>query len=111
MQTLGYLPLAISQAASYISKVGVSFCEYLRLADREMEKQRDGDRSSSAALQIYTGSVRDTWEMSLGKLRTHDPAAANLLHLCSYFACENIPVEMVSLGLAQDLQSRKIISI
>ena len=108
MQRLGYIPLAICQAASYISKVGVSNREYLGLVDREMEKQKDGDRSTLAAIQTYPESVCSIWEMSLGKLKAYDPPAVDLLNICSYFACENIPVEMLFLGMSQDLQLRKL---
>ena len=111
VQRLGYHPLAISQAPSYVSKVGVSDREYLRLLDREIKKQADADRSSLAPLQLYPGSVRDMWEMNLGKLEAYDPPAVYLLNLCSCFACENIPVEMLPLGMPQDLQFRELISV
>lgn len=107
VQTLGYFPLAISQAASYISKVGVSFRTYLRLLECEMEKRTGSDRAPLAALRNYPLSVRDTWEMSLGALEAHDPPAAHLLHLCSYFAHDNIPVEMLFLGMPQDPHYRE----
>lgn len=104
MQILGYLPLAISQAASYISYGGVPWSEYLRLLACEIEKRTDKDRSSLAALQMYPRSVYQMWEINFGELETRDPPAAYLLRLCSYFACENIPVEMLFLGF----RSRKI---
>ena len=108
VQTLGYLPFAINQAASYISMTGVTLREYLRLFDLEAEKQTNGDRFSLGALQKISESTLHTWEISLGAIKAQNPTAASLLHLCSYFACENIPIEMLSLGTAQHLPFRKI---
>ena len=108
VQTLGYNPLAISQAASYVSEVGVTLGEYLRLLDLEVEKQTNGERFSLGALRKFSESTLHTWEISLGAIKEQNPTAASLLHLCSYFACDNIPIEMLSLGTAQHLQFRKI---
>ena len=108
MQRLDYLPLAISQAASYISKVGVSNSEYLKLIDSEIERQMCGYTSSLAALQTIPDSVRDLWETSLGRLEAYDPPAVYLLHMCACFACENISVEMLFLGMSQSLQLQSL---
>ena len=44
-------------------------------------------------------SVFTTWEMSLQNIQAEDPSAPEILFMCSFFSCEDIPVEMLLKGL------------
>ena len=84
LENLQHLPLAIAQAASYISEEGVSFARYLELL-------RPGDADSKALLeQDYYDSKRhtdihnsvfQTWKLSFIQIQQQVPRAAEILSL------------------------------
>jgi len=88
---LGFLPLALTQAGSYISHMQTSFQNYLCLLDREFGKvakcggpgwlsdQRTGDLSRN----VFT-----TWEVSFASLSR---PTQELLLLCGFLANADIP--------------------
>ena len=96
-QALGYLPLALEQAAAYMLAKNVSFAAYLRSYQqrrlRVIEKQRPemGD---------YPESVATTWAINFEAVKASNPAAAELLNLSAFLAPDNIPYELLLLGKA-----------
>ena len=98
---LGFLPLALTQAGSYISHTQTSFENYLNLLDGEFGKiakcggpgwlsdQRTGDVNRN----VYT-----TWEVSFAMLSR---PAQELLLLCGFLANADIPDRLF-------LQKRKL---
>jgi tetratricopeptide (TPR) repeat protein len=82
---LGDLPLALAQAAAYVTATGVGLAGYLELfrsRRRELwaeEKPPDG----------YPATVGTT--MATDRLRAEEPLAADLLSLCAFLAPEAIP--------------------
>ena len=97
-KTLGYLPLALEQAAAYILAKGVSFATYLRSYDKrrlqllEKEKPQIGD---------YPESVATTWTINFEAVQASSAAAADLLRLSAFLAPDNIPYEILALGNEQ----------
>ncbi len=96
-QALGYLPLALEQAAAYMLAKNVSFAAYLRSYEQRrlqvLEKQRPemGD---------YPDSVATTWAINVEAVKASSPAAADLLNLSAFLAPDNIPYELLLLGKA-----------
>jgi tetratricopeptide (TPR) repeat protein len=96
-QALGYLPLALEQAAAYMLAKNVSFAAYLRSYQqrrlRVIEKQRPemGD---------YPESVAKTWAINFEAVKASSLAAADLLNLSAFLAPDNIPYELLLLGKA-----------
>ncbi len=94
-ETLGYLPLALEQAAAYILAKKVSFATYLRSYQKrrlqllEKEKPQVGD---------YPESVATTWTINFEVVQTSSPAAADLLRMSAFLAPDNIPWEILLLG-------------
>jgi hypothetical protein len=92
---LGYLPLALEQAAAYILAKGVSFAAYLRSYQKrrlpllEKEKPQTGD---------YPDSVATTWAINFEAVKQSNLAAADLLILSAFLAPDNIPYELLVLG-------------
>ncbi|PZU92224.1 MAG: hypothetical protein DCF32_23675 [Leptolyngbya sp.] len=94
-QELGYLPLALEQAAAYIQTKGVSFAAYLRsyqqrpLQVLEKEQPQVGN---------YPASVATTWGINFEAVQASSPAAADVLRLSAFLAPDNIPYEILMLG-------------
>jgi tetratricopeptide (TPR) repeat protein len=83
---LGDLPLALEQAAACIEQTGISFGDYLRRfethwAELLKEVKYAGD---------YPDSVAMTWELSFRQVQEDNPAAADLLSLCSFLHPDDI---------------------
>ncbi|NMO55108.1 tetratricopeptide repeat protein [Actinoplanes sp. TBRC 11911] len=82
---LGDLPLAIEQAAAWRSATGMSVDEYLSLLEAKRIEVLEAAPSPD-----YPDSVAAAFELSLEKLKTVNPAALQLLQICSFFAPEPI---------------------
>ena len=86
IKRLGYLPLALEQAAAYIKEVRCSISDYL-----ELLKQSSVDAFSDkyASPEYYTSIVTSTWNISFAAL---EDSSQQLLNLCAYMGADNIPV-------------------
>ncbi|MDR2999709.1 MAG: tetratricopeptide repeat protein [Fibromonadaceae bacterium] len=81
---LGYFPLALEQAATYIKTNEITYIEYLSLfKDYGLEVLEKIDRVTN-----YESSVAATLEISFKKIEQE--ASLQLLYLCSYMAPEDI---------------------
>jgi tetratricopeptide (TPR) repeat protein len=95
---LGDLPLAVEQAAAWLTETGTPVAEYLA----ELERQ------ASVVLALnqpgdYPVPVATTWTISFEALRERSPAAVRLLQLCSFLAPE--PVSMALLRSDEMIQA------
>ncbi|MEU6374311.1 FxSxx-COOH system tetratricopeptide repeat protein [Streptomyces sp. NPDC046909] len=84
-EALGDLPLAIEQAAAWHAETGMPVDEYLRLLN---EKRVDLLRSTAPLDNQHP--VIAAWNISLDQLETKNPAAYQLLQVCSFYAPEPI---------------------
>lgn len=84
-EALGDLPLAIEQAAAWHAETGMLADEYLRL----LSEKRVDLLSVSAPLD-YQLPVIAAWNISLDQLESKNPAALQLLQVCSFCAPEPI---------------------
>ncbi|KAJ1329894.1 cGAMP-activated phospholipase [Microdochium nivale] len=109
LETLTYLPLAIKQAAAYMSVKKMPVAEYLELLDSTevdaiglMSKEFWDDTR-------YEGSqnaVAATWLVSFAQIRNSDPEAADLLSFVSCIEAKGIPQSLLpQSGSAQQLAS------
>jgi tetratricopeptide (TPR) repeat protein len=91
---LDFLPLALEQAAAYVEATGTTLADYRALFRTH----------ASALLQRgapgadYPATVATTWELSFQKVEEESPAAAALLHLCAFFAPDDIPRDVMTAG-------------
>jgi tetratricopeptide (TPR) repeat protein len=93
-ETLGFVPLAISQAAANISRRSLPISDYL-------EELRKGDESLASFLDESlpqlrrdsgrTNSIVATWKVTFEYVRKTAPPAARLLSLICFFDCQDIP--------------------
>ena len=84
-EALGDLPLAIEQAAAWHAETGMLVDEYLRLLS---EKRVDLLRGTAPLDTQHP--VIAAWNISLDQLETKNPAAYQLLQVCSFYAPEPI---------------------
>jgi tetratricopeptide (TPR) repeat protein len=89
---LGYLPLALEQAAAYIAETGMSFQSYLRLF---REKRSAVFERPEAKPDDYPLTVATTWTVAVEPLERESPAAVALLRLCAFLAPEKIPLDVI----------------
>jgi tetratricopeptide (TPR) repeat protein len=93
-KTLGYLPLALEQAAAYIAApgAGVGFAAYLRLHEAAA-----ADLLARKALGStdYPDAVITTWQTTVAKL---SPESRAVLRLCAWYADTPIPRALVMQG-------------
>ena len=83
---LGYLPLAVAQAAAVIAD-GMPAEEYLLLLQARAPELFAEGRPDDADATVFT-----TWRVSLDRL-ANAPAAIALMRLCSFLAPDDIPLD------------------
>jgi tetratricopeptide (TPR) repeat protein len=94
---LGYLPLALEQAAAYITQRQTRFDAYLssyrkrQLQLLETQAPETGD---------YPASVATTWQLNFEQVEQQNPAAADVLRLSAFLAADDIPCELLVQGAA-----------
>ena len=95
-EDLGWLPLALEEAAAYIEATGHTVATYRRL----LESNRIRLFREGAPPADYPWTVRSTWELSLQRLEEEAPQAARLLCLCAFLAPDDVPLGDLREGLA-----------
>ena len=94
-EALGDLPLALAQAAGYLSETGMPVAEYRQLLVEETQAVLALGRPLD-----YPQSLAAAITLSVAALSEVDPAAVAILRLCALLAPEPIPVDLI-VDLAQ----------
>ncbi|NGO11919.1 tetratricopeptide repeat protein [Streptomyces sp. HC44] len=91
-EALGDLPLAIEQAAVWLTETGMLAEEYLELFEGKREEfvNRRAELLELAPPMDYQLPVAAAWNVSLDRLRDTNPGALQLLQVCAYFAPEPV---------------------
>lgn len=89
--TLGHLPLALAQAASYMERHQLSIVGYLKL----YRNREASGRLLAAGLPGYAYSVATTWLIHFQELKNRHPAALELLQFCAFLDPDNINLEIL----------------
>jgi hypothetical protein len=97
---LGYMPLAIVQAAAYILQRSPRYSVV-----RYLDEYRKSERKRTSLLEFDDGQLRRdweatnsiivTWQMSFEYIRQTQPSAAELLSLMSFFDRQGIPEDLL----------------
>ena len=101
---LGSLPLALEQAAAYISALPIpcSFKVYLekyRAVKLRLLKQQPATALSVEALHRL--SVHTTWEINLEVVTEKSPAAATIMRIAAFLESDNIPIDVINPGFPE----------
>jgi tetratricopeptide (TPR) repeat protein len=97
IKDLGYLPLAIEQAASYVRYVAEDFTTFHK---HFQKNHADVLRWIPTANRPYPHSVATTWSMSFKVLQLNFPTSANLLKFLSFLNPDGILVNFLNDGAA-----------
>ena len=84
---LGYLPLALDQAAAYTVQCKKSLAAYAALLEKHGLKLFELKQSQP---HQYQRSVNATWTLAFDEVTKRNPGAAALLNLCSFLAPDAI---------------------
>lgn len=90
---LGYLPLALEQAAAYIAETDAAFSDYLGA----FRKRRVTLLEKAGGL-VSRDTVAVTWAANFAAVEAISPAAADVLRVSAFLAPEAIPFELFSAG-------------
>ncbi|MET8183135.1 FxSxx-COOH system tetratricopeptide repeat protein [Streptomyces sp. NPDC005336] len=97
-EALGDLPLALEQAAAWLTETGMPVDEYLHVFEDERAdvSTRRAELLAQGVPVDYPEPVAAAWNMSLRRLAEHHPGALQLLQVCSFFAPEPISRRLFS---------------
>lgn len=90
-EALGYLPLALEQAAAYIEAVGETLAGYRELFRTRRQELWPNERPPAG----YPDTVATTWLISFAEAQQQNPVAADSLRLCAFLAPNDIPLQML----------------
>ena len=88
---LGCLPLALAQAAGYMSATGRSIASYVDL----YRTKRAALLNRAKGTEEYRDTLLTTWEISFEQVAETSPVAIALLQLSAFLAPEAIPVNLL----------------
>jgi hypothetical protein len=94
LEALGYLSLAITQAAAFINENAITVAEYLDVFysdDSELQELLSQDLGDSRRDLDIQNSIVRTWKLSFDQISRQKPRAAELLSLMSVLDRQGIP--------------------
>ncbi len=83
---LGYLPLALDQAAAYITQTRITQADYL-----ERLRERPAALYATAVNGQAERAVARVWDITLEEIQGRHPDAITLLHILACYAPDNLP--------------------
>ena len=106
-ERLGWLPLALEQAAAYIIEMGCTFAEYLQSFENNCEEALQfppvaGRETITPEAEAQWKTVYTTWRMNFDQVEKESKAARDLLYCCTFFDPDRIPLDILRKG-AEDL--------
>ena len=93
---LGYLPLAIEQAAAYVREVAGKFDTFL---DDYHKSHNDVHQWISQGYRPYPHSIATTWLMSFNIVRKSNPQAAELFQILSFLNPDGVLIDFLESGI------------
>lgn len=94
-QELGGLPLALDQAGAYIEETHCSLQAYVNLCQTH---RIDLLKECGMMTGDHPEPVTRTWSLSFARIEQANPAAADLLRICSFLNSDSIPEEILMKG-------------
>jgi tetratricopeptide (TPR) repeat protein len=86
---LDYLPLALEQASSYVRSRGITLTAYSRIFEQTLEGLLDRKAETG-----YRKIIITVFLVSFEQTRAENPASTELMKLLSYFAPDNVPLDI-----------------
>ena len=95
VKLLGYLPLAIEQAAAYIREISRNIFNFIK---RYSEARILFDKKPRKGIRNYTDSVATTWSLSFSQVEKDNGDASKLLRLLAFLNPDGILIEFLEAG-------------
>ncbi|HZI56572.1 MAG TPA: FxSxx-COOH system tetratricopeptide repeat protein, partial [Verrucomicrobiae bacterium] len=94
---LGYLPLALEQAAAYLVARSAGFASYREGFKKQRQKllNQQGPVLGNDAKGQQKRTVATTWAVNFSDVEKNSPASAELLRLSAFLAPDAIPLELL----------------
>lgn len=126
---LGCLPLALEQAAAHIKSLKCTFEQYLDKFRKKKLKLLRVSKAKNSVISMERLSVQTTWQLNFNYITKQSEendlgnAAVNFMNIASFFFPDDIPLELINVGLPQvffedlkesledDLGQRQIVEI
>jgi len=109
VKELGYLALAIEQAAAYIRETLRDLFKFL--PSYRKDRKTHHSKLSKANRIYYTGSVSTTWHLSFQQIEKNNQEASKLLRLLSFLNPDGILTDFLKAGKeGLDAELREIVS-
>jgi len=96
VKELGFLPLAIEQAAAYIREALKNLSKFLRTYKENLKNHLE--RASKANRSYYKDSVATTWRLSFQRIEETNSDAAELLRLFAFLNPDGILTDFLEAG-------------
>ena len=101
---LGSLPLALEQAAAYISALPIpcSFKAYLeKYQDAKLRLLEQQPVTALSVEAQHRLSVHTTWQMNFEFVKTKSPAAAIMMRIAAFLESDNVPIDVINPGFPE----------
>ena len=98
---LGFLPLALEQAAAYISSspLPLNFKDYLKTYEEVKLRLLKQQHATALSLEAqHRLSTHTTWMMNFDYVKERSPAAAKIMRISAFFESEFIPFNVINPG-------------
>lgn len=102
---LGYLPLALEQAAAFIIETpGITVQRYLKIFRERHQQLWEKEKPPIN----YPETIATTWSISIEKIQEENSDAVDLLTLCAFFASDDIPTSIFKQAIDDELEFSEI---
>jgi tetratricopeptide (TPR) repeat protein len=97
---LGYLPLALEQAAAYMVEKSAGLASYLKAYQKQRQSllNQQGPVLGNDAKEQQKRTVATAWAVNFADIEKKSPASADLLRLSAFLAPDAIPLELLEKG-------------
>ena len=109
LDVLGYIPLAITQAAAFIKRNRMSVQGYLAALEKDNQNLTDylsQDLQDPRRPRGFPNSVFRTWKLSFDQILTQEPQTAKLLSLIAMLDPQRIPERLLRPLAERDVDFR-----
>ena len=106
LEALGYIPLAITQAAAFISENQISLTQYLKMfhkSDSDIQDLLNEDLGDRRRDSQGHNSIIKTWKMSFDLISKQKPRAAEMLSLMAVLDRQGIPESLLRQEADRDI--------
>ena len=100
---LGYLPLALEQAAAYMVENSVGFANYLDAFKKQRQAllNKQGPVFGNEEREQQKRTVATTWAVNFADVKKISPESADVLRLSAFLAPDAIPLELLENGASE----------